>query len=306
MKLKYALTFLFATLFFSLNAQLQYGFKTGLNFSKMSGPSELDDAGVALESWENTTGFHIGATIGYSFSDNYSLRAEVLYSKRGAKYTFNGQSYRVFRYSNGQTLSTGNSNYLINVNNSYIDIPLLAVARWGDFEVSAGGYVGFLVGSTGDGSLRYSGKTVPLGNAVRNLETNADELVYNLNHNYNKDNPGEGEGEGQIIVKVDARNVEMPQTLGAYYDYPEDKGSLYSSLDYGLVGGMAYYVSSALYIGARLQYGLADITNNDADLSKARINVQSPIPPQIPNESYIYRADKDKSFVIQASVGFSF
>jgi hypothetical protein len=244
------------------------------------------------------TGFHIGASFAYNFTDNYSMQAELLYSKRGAKYTFDGQSYRVFRYTNGQTLSTGNSNYLINVNNSYIDIPLTFVARWGDFELSGGAYAGFMVSSVGDGSLRYSGSTVPLGNKVTNVETGADELVYNLSHNYRKDEPGEGDASEKVIVKVDARNVEMPKTLGAYYDYTEDRGTLYNSIDYGLIGGLAYYLSNSLYIGARLQYGLADISNNNADLSKTEINVT--------DGTLIYRDDKDKNFVIQASVGFSF
>ena len=299
MKLKYALLFLLAILVFSLDAQIRYGFKTGLNFAKFSGPSETDADGKALETWDNVTGFHIGATFGYSFTDNYSLNAELLFSKRGAKYVFDGDSYRVFRYPpNGQTLSTGSSRYLINVNNSYIDIPLTFVARWGDFEVSAGGYAGFMVSSVGDGSLRYSGETVPLGNTVTNVGTGASELVWNLSHNYRKDNPGEGEGEEKIIAKVDARNIEMPATLGAYYDYTEDRGSLYNSLDYGLIGGLAYYLSSSLYIGARVQYGLADVTNNNADLSKTEINVT--------DGTLIYRDDKDKNFMIQASVGFSF
>lgn len=298
MKLKYALLFLFATLVFSLNAQIRYGFKTGLNFAKFSGPSETDAEGKALETWDNVTGFHIGAAFGYSFTDNYGLNVELLYSKRGAKYIFDGDSYRVFRYPNGQTLSTGVSRYLINVNNSYFDIPLTFVARWGDFEVSAGGYAGFLISSVGDGSLRYSGETVPLGNTVTNVETGASELVWNLSHNYHKDNPGEGEGEEKVIAKVDARNVEMPATLGAYYDYTEDRGSLYNGVDYGLIGGLAYYLSSSLYIGVRLQYGLADVTNNNADLSKTEINVT--------DGTLIYRDDKDKNFMIQASVGFSF
>lgn len=303
MKLKYALLFLFATLVFSLNAQIRYGFKTGLNFAKFSGPSETDAEGKTLESWDNVTGFHIGATFGYSFTDNYSLNAELLFSKRGAKYIFDGDSYRVFHYSGGQTYSTGSSRYLINVNNSYIDIPLTFVARWGDFEVSAGGYAGFLVGAVGDGSLRYSGTTVPLGNTVTN-EAGTSELVWNLNHNYRKDNPGEGEGEEKIIARVDARNIEMPATLGAYYDYVEDRGSLYNSLDYGLIGGLAYYLSNSLYIGARLQYGLADVTNNNADMSKVEFDAFTS-GLQL-SERYIYRDDKDKNFMIQASVGFSF
>ena len=298
MKLKHVFCLLFATLAFSMNAQIRYGFKTGLNFAKFSGPSEIDADGKELESWSNVTGFHIGATFGYHFTDNYSLVAELLFSKRGAKYIFDGASYRVFSYSSSPTLSTGTSRYLINVNNSYIDIPLTFVARWGDFEISAGGYTGFLVGSVGDGSLRYSGKTVPLGNTVTNVGTGASELVWNLNHNYRKDKPGGGEGEGEVIVKVDARNIETPGTLGAYYDYPEDKGKLYNSVDYGLIGGIAYYLSNSLYVGARLQYGLADITNNNADLSKTQINVT--------DGTLVYLNDKDKNFMIQASIGFSF
>ena len=298
MKLQYTLVLLFSTLVFSLNAQIRYGFKTGLNFSSIKGPSDLDADGIELESYGNVTGFHIGASFAYNLTDNYSIQAELLYSKRGAKYTFDGDSYRVFRYTNGQTLSTGTSRYLININNSYIDVPLTFVARWGDFEVSGGGYAGILVSSVGDGSLRYSGKTIPLGNTVTNAETAATELVFNLSHNYRKDDIGAGEGAEKVVAKVDARNVEMPNTLGAYFDYTEDKGKLYNSFDYGLIGGLAYYLSNSLYISARLQYGLADITNNTADLSKTEINVT--------DGTLIYRDDKDKNFVIQASVGFSF
>lgn len=298
MKFKCALALLLTTFVFSLDAQIRYGFKTGLNFASMKGPSDVDADGKELESWDNVTGFHIGASFAYNFTDNYSVQTELLFSKRGAKYTFDGDSYRIFRYTNGQTLSTGTSRYLINVNNSYMDIPITFVARWGDFEVSAGGYAGFMVGSVGDGSLRYSGTTVPLGNTVTNTETGASELVFNLSHNYRKDEPGEGDDAVKVIAKVDARNVEMPSTLGAYYDYTEDRGSLYNSFDYGLIGGLAYYLSNSLYIGARLQYGMADVTNNNADLSKTEINVT--------DGTLIYRDDKDKNFVIQASVGFSF
>ena len=301
MKLKYALAFLFLAFVCSLNAQIRYGFKTGLNFAHFNGPSEMDDAGKDLESWSNITGFHIGATFAYQFTDNYSLRAELLYSKRGAKYTFDGQSYRTFRYDNSSTMSFGNSRYLVNINNSYIDIPVTAVARWGDFEISGGAYVGFLISSVGDGSLRYSGKTAPPQNyTIKDVNTGKDELVFNLNYNYRKDNPGEGGDDvGAVIAELSSAplRLEMPGTLGAYYDYTEDRGSLFNSLDYGLIGGVSYYLSSSLYAGVRLQYGMADVTNSDADVSKARLNEDG---------TFIYRDDKDKNFSIQVSVGFSF
>ncbi|MCC6461484.1 MAG: PorT family protein [Saprospiraceae bacterium] len=275
---------------FSSQAQLRYGFKTGLNFARMDGPSEVNTAGENLENWKSITGFHIGLSLGYKVNDYFGVRGELLYTKRGAKYTFEGDSYRIFRYDGGSTQATGRSRYLINITNAYVDLPIVAYGRWKDFELSAGGYVGLLIQSTGDGSLSFTGgRTVPLQNSISDLE-------FNLNHNYRKDDPLGGETDQTVVVKVDAKTLELPKTLGAYYDYPEDKGRLYNSLDYGLVAGLTYYLSRSLYAGVRLQYGLADITKSEADLSKGRTD----------NGNLLFRDDKDRNVVIQASVGFSF
>lgn len=275
---------------FSSQAQLRYGFKTGLNFARMDGPSEVNAAGENLENWKSITGFHIGLSLGYKVNDYFGVRGELLYTKRGAKYTFEGDSYRIFRYDGGSTQATGRSRYLINITNAYVDLPIVAYGRWKDFELSAGGYVGLLIQSTGDGSLSFTGgRTVPLQNSISDLE-------FNLNHNYRKDDPLGGETDQTVVVKVDAKTLELPKTLGAYYDYPEDKGRLYNSVDYGLVAGLTYYLSRSLYAGVRLQYGLADITKSEADLSKGRTD----------NGNLLFRDDKDRNVVIQASVGFSF
>lgn len=289
---------------FQANAQMKYGFKTGLNFARMIGEEETNISGDKLESWNNVTGFHIGMTFAYKFSDNFGLRGELLYSKRGAKYTFEGQSYRIFKHSTGSILTLGSARYLINVNNSYFDLPVMAYARWGDFEISGGAYAGLLIQSIGEGSLRYTGRTA-LGNDVYINPNSADkELNFNLNYNYRKDDPGAGssktDDEQPILVRVDAFNSETPKTLGAYYDYPAGSERLYNALDYGLLGGISYYISSALYIHVRAQYGLADITNNKADLSRATA------PASIDPKDLNFREDKDRNFMIQASVGFSF
>lgn len=275
---------------FAAQAQLKFGFKTGLNIARMTGPSELNDAGAELEKWENITGFHIGATFAHKFTDNFGLRGEFLYSKKGARYTYEGQSYRIFNDNGTQTLTNGNATYRINISNSYLDIPVMAYARFGDFEVSAGAYASVLLQSVGEGSLRYEGATLPP------LNNPTGEIKFLLDHNYRKDDPGSGDASETVSAKVNARVLELPRTLGAYYDLPEDKGALYNSLDYGLVGGVSYYISQAMYANVRLQYGLADLTNNDADLSKARTD----------NGQLIFRDDKDRNFVIQVSIGFSF
>lgn len=281
---------LFLLFFVSANAQIRYGFKTGLNFAKVKGPSELDAAGLSLESWKNVVGFHIGISFTNKFTDNFGVRGEVLYSKRGGEYKYEGPSYRFFDYTGGTSYATGKSKYLINISNAYIDIPVMAFARAGDFEFSAGGYVGFMVQSAGEGSLLFSEGITESNLAIEDTE-------FFLNYNYRKDDPGEASGDETHIVRVDNRNLELPKSLGAYYDYPEDKGKYFNNLDYGVIGGVSYFLSSSLYASVRLQYGLADITNNKADLQKSSTGA---------NKSLVFRDDKDQNFVIQASVGFSF
>lgn len=276
---------------FSLQAQVRYGFKTGLNFARMTGPSETSSAGADLENWKSITGFHIGLTLGYALNDYVGIRGELLYSKKGAKYTFDGESYRIFRYNGGSTYSTGNSRYLVNVNNAYLDLPVLVWGRWKDLELSAGPYASLLVQSVGDGSIAYKGGRTRLQNSISDLE-------FNLDYNFRKDAPGGGEAtQTPVVVTVDGKTLELPKILGAYYDYPEDKGNLYNNLDYGLVVGLTYYLSRSLYAGVRLQYGLSDITNNNADLEKAKTGA---------NDALLFRSDKDRNIAIQASVGFSF
>jgi hypothetical protein len=306
--LKFFLSVLLFLAVWTANAQLHYGFKTGLNFANIQGPVEKDASGKSLEKFGGTTGFHIGVTLGYKFTDNFGIKGEVLYSKKGTEYTFNGPTYFMFRYGTGTTMSTGNASYLINLTNAYIDIPVMAYVRIKSVELSAGVYGGVLIQSIGDGSFTYTGaKTAPLGNTIY-TDTNGngkfdsgEDLQFNLDYNYRKDGAGKGVS-GSMVAKVDGHNITLDKTIGAYYDYATKPGNLYNSFDYGLVGGISYFLSNALYVSARVQYGLSDITNNKVDHYRT-------IPAGIRPEDFttpVNSADKDRNFVIQASVGFSF
>lgn len=281
---------------FNAEAQLRFGFKTGLNFASIKGPSEKSAAGASLETFGNVTGFHVGMSVGYPITDAFSIRGEFMYSKRGGKYTYEGPGYRFFRNTTTDRLTVGTSKYLVNINNSYLDIPVMAVGRWHDFEVSGGAYLGLNIQSTGEGSLTYSSIEVqPNPSSGGKL---GDAIEFNLNQNYRGDDPGEAaQGSENLVVRVGATNFETPKTLGAYTDLKSDLGRLYNVLDYGLVGGVSYYLSNALYASVRLQYGLADITNNSADVAKSGVGE---------NNVLLLRDDKDRNFVIQASVGFGF
>jgi hypothetical protein len=286
--------FLFVLFLFSTitTAQIRYGFKTGLNFSRLEGPTLEDAAANTTETVSNLNGFHIGMSFSYKFSDNAGFRGEALFSKKGYKYIYEGATYRTFRYEGGQTATTGNAKLFLKVNNAFIDIPLMVYGRAGKFEFTGGLYGAVLVNSVGEGSLTYTNiQTAPP------LNNNVADLEFYLDYNYLRDKAGEGNPSQKIAVKVDAKNLELPKTLGAYYDLPTVDGNLFRGLDYGLIGGINYFLGSSLYTGVRLQYGLTDLTNN-------RVDVQLTAPDADGNP--VYQTDTDRMFTIQASVGFSF
>lgn len=273
----------------SVFAQLRGGVKIGLNAANMSAPSELNTDGANIETYNTLLGFHIGPVFTYKITDYFGLRGELIYSRRGTKYAYDGPGFRNFAWSSGQGVSetTGNARYQLLVNNSYIDLPLTAYARLGNFEVHGGGYASALLQSVADGSLVYS-----------STQLNKD-AEFTLRYNYLRDEPGAGvEGATAIEgLSAGARQLNVPNALGAYYDLPADRqDNLYKGLDYGLTGGISYYFNSALYLSGRIQYGLADITRTEADFSKVKKD----------NGALIYLDDNDRNFTWQVSIGFGF
>jgi hypothetical protein len=295
--------FLFFTcLFFasiSADAQLRYGFKTGLNFARFDAESEIDASGKNLETWKNLTGFHIGATFHYMFTNYLGARAEVLYSKKGSKYTFDSDlkdaSFKYFRTNSGAYLLTKSDKYryLVNISNSYIDIPLTVFFRWKDFEIGGGASLGILIASNGQGSMTYSGRTADLNNKIT-----PEVLEINLQQNYLRDKPGEADENAETVaVRLNAVNLNVPKTQGAYFDAPEGTPKLFNRLDFAVIGDLKYYLNRSLFFGVRVQKGLSDLTNDEADFSKT----------QLPDTGlYLNRKDMDTNFIISASVGFSF
>jgi hypothetical protein len=188
---------------------------------------------------------------------------------------------------------SNNINYLVAINNSYIDVPVLALARFGNFEFSAGVSAGVLIASFGEGSMTYTGysQQFPL--------QSTNDLEFLLDHNYRKDDPGgfDEDNPTRLSARLNNQNIELPQTIGAYYDYPDDKGSLFNALDVSAIGGLSYYLSRALYASVRLQYGLSDISNNKADISRTKLDA---------NNQPVLLERKDRNLVTQISVGFSF
>jgi|SRR5687768_1066258 len=275
----------------AINAQgvdIGYGFRAGMSFAKIDGPSEEGPGGEKLENNKMASGFHIGMSFNFGLTDLMGLRTEFLYSQRGTEYTYEGPSYYLLGRNTLQPLTlNGTRKQTINVSNSYIDIPLLAYYKIGYFEVSGGLNMGVLVGSSAGGSIEFNGIS-PNGNTV--------PIAVTLNYNYNGDEAGFASDVLQQI-DVDGQNYTVPQFVGAYYDFPTKDKNLYKTFDFGLNLGLAYFLNEGLYLSAKYIHGFGDIDRNEYDISLQNLNTDG---------SFIQRDDVNKSKSWQFSIGFSF
>jgi len=277
----------FLALGFALQAQVSVGFKAGLNFSNMNGELEMDAQGNAVEAIDFSTGFNVGALLNYSITDIFGLRTELLYSQKGRVINYDGDSYFIFNSTDNPIITAGNRDLELDVINSYLEIPLLAYVKFGKIEVMGGAYVSTLIGSVADGKLTFTP-----GSRQGN---NFDEVEFTLDYRYRRDEAGEGDGEIKAL-SVSGRGVDAPSTLGAYYEYNNVDKSLYNLLDFGLIGGLSFYLNDGFFINARLEYGLTDTTDDSADVSYS----------QVPNNQLFFRNDVDQNFTLHTSVAFRF
>lgn len=266
------------------------GFRAGLNFTTIDGPLDMSADGTELEAFEYSNGFHVGAMGTLRFTDIFGLRAELLYSQKGGVYNYNGDSYWIFTPTDGSGafVANGTRETTLEVTNSYIDIPVMGVARFNKFEISAGMSIGFLVASRAAGETRFTG-TSSQGDVIT-------PFLLALDYNYFDEPFQQGENTAVFRRDIDNRPVEIPQTLEAYYQEAESDENLYKTLDLGLVGGVSYYLNRGLFVGVRLNYGLSDITNSSRDISRQTVDTAS---------EFITRDDDDRNLNLQISVGFS-
>lgn len=259
--------------------ELSYGFKAGLNFATLTGEDE------AAEMTNYTTGFHIGLLVDLGFTDIFGLRGELLYAQKGKDMTYNGESYFIFEPVGLRVATVGTRNMTLNVSNSYAQLPVMGYAKFGRFEVMGGGYAAIRIGGVGNGNMTYT------SNAL------AEALDFNLFHLYNRDEAATFGGTTSPI-SINGNRLLAPAELGAYYEFssgPSD--NLYKVADFGLVGGVSFYLGKSLFFNARLEYGFVDITNDPVDLSLARLGE---------NNTFISRADDDRNMLIHTALGFRF
>lgn len=266
------------------------GFRAGINFATIDGPLETDDSGNVLEEYKLSTGFHVGATANLKFNDYFGLRSELLYSQKGAEYDYNGQSFWIlYTEADEPVYATGSRSTSLSITNSYIDIPFMAVGRLGRVELSGGLNLGFLVSSRGSGELSFTGQTAA-GFAV-------DPFTIALEFNYFDDTFQRTDIDDVELRDIGGKTVVIPKTLTANFQELEGDQKLFNTIDLGLIGGLAFFLNQGLYAGLRVNYGLSDLTKTERDASRKALDGSN---------NLIFRDDKDRNLILQASIGFSF
>ncbi len=277
------------------------GFKAGLNVTSIVYENKEGDGTTSYEPTGNNTGFHVGGLVGLKLSESFGVKLELLYSQKGGRYRFDGPGYQIILHPQNDKyyILQGDRRTSINIVNAHVDFPLLVYTDVlkNRLRIEGGGYLGILVGSLGRGETIFTSDDL----------IEPDELIVTQTHSYYRDEAGQNLGTSLFNVVINdqgsQRNIEnaINQTQGAYALFTEKDGNFYHTLDYGLVGGLSYRMGGSLRLGARVNYGLRDVTNNFYDVSLVSLESYS-------EEGFTFnqRADKDFNLGYQFFLAFNF
>lgn len=264
-----------------------FGIRAGLNFTEFNGPTS------DKEQYKLTSGFHFGINFGFSVAENLSLRSEILYTQVGTEYNFVGSSIYRIPIGNAFLAEEGLTKMNIKVSNAYISLPL--VMSWQmnkKIELNAGIYAQFLVGPRGSGILDFDSYAHP------------EEIFFtqSLIHNYFQDRPraASSNNSGPTIIVGNDQKITLARDAGAYYNLRQNEkiGNLFRSFDFGLTGGLSYFINKGFYVGLRYDIGLIDVTNDKVDYIRDEYDFE--------NNKFIKSTDKDVNAGFQCSFGFRF
>ncbi|MBC3540435.1 porin family protein [Rufibacter sediminis] len=122
------------------------GVKAGVNYSTITADN---DNNVKYK-----PDFHLGAFADFSISDMVSIRPELLYSRKGAKFEFSGTEVVEDEFGDEQTITGTVDGKLIH---QYLELPVLAHIKAGNLFFEGGPTFAYLLKSEADMKIEYSG-----------------------------------------------------------------------------------------------------------------------------------------------------
>ncbi len=262
----------------------KFGVRAGIDFSKFLGELEVG------ESYDYSNGFHFGINYTYYVTDYFGFGGEVIYQQKGTKRNFNGSGfYPIHKPAESEyTFVDGEMDMSIDISNAYISVPLtVSLKPFSKLEWFAGVSPNFLI--------------LPIGSGSQTFVHDEETLFFDqtLTYQYYEDTNEEvlfSTFNPAVFCGEDVVNIQG--TIGAYYhfDSAAEEEKMFKWFDLTALTGLNYYYNKSLYLGARVEYGLLDLTNQKVDYSMAERN----------GNSFIFRDDRDVQFSIQASIGFKF
>lgn len=273
----------------------KFGIRAGLNYSQFLGPT-IDES-THQDKFSLNNGIHFGVTFAYHLSDNFGFRTELAYNQIGTKSTFTSDDAPyVFRFGLEREPRRGQIERFLDVNNSYIHLPLMVFVKpFKKLELYGGIYTQFLILPTAGGKIDFTDPKDPADYSY--------SFIQSIEANHNSDIGREAKGNQGLIVALDIdgerQNITMARLIGGYYelDESEKKANKYNWFDAGLEGGASYFINSSLYIGLTGMYGLLDVTDDRADIDYYNLDEFN---------RYKFRDDYDQNFSLQISLGFKF
>lgn len=263
---------------------VKFGFRSGIGYANINSNGD----GLPGEEFGNTFGFHVGMLFQYNIIKNFGVRAEFSYVQRGSDYTYENNGYDIVRNEFGNdVILRGDKLIRLAYNTDYIDFPFSLVFKPAKaVELNGGFYMGTML------TAKATGRKI-----MRSTDPIVQPYEQRLEYNFNKDKfPSVNEG-GQQIININNNFYNIPNSLGAYYDFDLNNEKLFNRFDYGWQFGISLYLNESLFFGFKYYRGLTDITNNSADVSPATLlDINTPV----------LRNKKDTNSLWQISIGFAF
>jgi opacity protein-like surface antigen len=157
MKMKLYFTIISLMVMNMMYAQVSFGVRSGINFSKWDGQdlqiiNDLLDKTDGYAYTKGTTGMHIGGYVGIPISETFTFEPGIEYSKKG--YSIKGDfQIPVLKYLG--------INARAQVQSHYIDMPLVIKANvYKGFNIYAGPQVSYLARSTLNAKVGVLGITL--------------------------------------------------------------------------------------------------------------------------------------------------
>jgi hypothetical protein len=199
---------------------LSYGFRVGLNFANMPGELEQDDAGEEVERLKTNTGFHVGASVRYNFTERFGVKGDFLFSQKGTQQFYEGQGAQLLSKigSAEQIGFMGVQDRFLGITNSYIEIPISGFAKFNKIEFYGGPYIAFLVSSKAIGEYKFKANNSSI------------EIDSDLNYNYFKDDLTDptnieiNEEDYEIFSLGGNEGAYYPKVANAYDDFRRRQG----------------------------------------------------------------------------------